>query len=362
MENNLRKAYNGKVVLITGNTGFKGTWLAFWLNKLGAKVVGYSIDIPTDPSHFKLLNLNIETVFGDILDAQKLDNCLQRVKPEIVFHLAAQSLVIESYENPIITYNTNVLGTLNVFEACRKSSSVKAIVNITTDKVYENLETDIAYNETDRLGGYDIYSSSKACAEILSSSYRNSFFNINQYQKTHQILLATARAGNVIGGGDWAVNRLIPDIIRASVKSEKVHIRNLGAVRPWQHVLEPLFGYLLLGKELLNSNSNCATAWNFGPEYEQCISVQELLSKFKKRWNVIDWNINTEQGVHEANLLKLDSSKAANLLGWKPILDIEKTIDITLSWYRKYYEEKIISTEVDIDNFTNDFIKSNNDF
>jgi CDP-glucose 4,6-dehydratase len=352
MDTLFQNIYNDKTVLVTGNTGFKGSWLAYWLLKMGAKVIGYSNDIPTEPSHFKHLALHMPTVFADILDTKQLDKCLEEHQPDIVFHLAAQSLVTDSYKNPSYTYNTNVIGTLNVFEASRKCPSVKAIVNITTDKVYENLEKDIAYNESDRLGGYDIYSSSKACAEILSSSYRNSFLNLNEYNKTHQILLATARAGNVIGGGDWAADRLVPDLIRASVLKQKVQIRSLNAVRPWQHVLEPLFGYLILGQKLLNGEVEFADAWNFGPQYEQCVSVNELLMKFKSKWEVIDWDIDVKQNhFHEAGLLKLDSSKAIQKLNWKPAFDIDRTAEITLNWYRKFYENNTINTEHDLNEF-----------
>lgn len=352
METALDKTYQGKTVLVTGHTGFKGSWLCLWLIKMGAKVIGYSIDYPTEPAHFKLLKLEMNTVMGDILDLKSLQQCLNEYKPEIIFHLAAQSLVRESYRDPVKTYATNVLGTLNVFEAARNCPSVRAIINITTDKVYENLEKDIAYVESDRLGGYDIYSSSKACSEILSSSYRNSFLNLDAYGKTHQILLATARAGNVIGGGDWAADRLIPDVIKASVKKEKVIVRNLTAVRPWQHVLEPISGYLLLGQKLLQGQKAYADAWNFGPNYEQCVTVETLLKLLQQKWDQIVWEHQYDiNNVHEANLLKLDSNKAMEQLNWHSVLGIDGTVEMTINWYRNFYELNQLSSLSDIDNY-----------
>jgi CDP-glucose 4,6-dehydratase len=352
METALNQIYKGKTVLVTGHTGFKGSWLCLWLIKMGAKVIGYSIDFPTEPAHLKLLNLEMKSIMGNILDLKSLQKCINENKPEIIFHLAAQSLVRESYKNPVNTYATNVLGTLNVFEAARNCESVKAIINVTTDKVYENLEQDIAYKESDRLGGYDIYSSSKACSEILSSSYKNSFLNLSEYKKSHQILLATARAGNVIGGGDWAADRLIPDVIKASIKKEKVIIRNIHSVRPWQHVLEPLSGYLLLGKKLLEEQVDYADAWNFGPDYEQCITVEALLSLFHQKWDQIIWEYqpNSSQ-VHEANLLKLDSAKAREKLQWHSVLGIDGTVEMTINWYRKFYEENQLNSMNDIDKY-----------
>lgn len=347
----LKNTYSGKKVLITGHTGFKGSWLSFWLKLLGADVTGYSSEIPTDPSHFDLLNADINTVYGNILDKHAFETCMLTTQPEIVFHMAAQSLVRESYRDPFTTYNTNVIGTLNVFEAARKCKSVKAIVNITTDKVYENLESLISYSEEDKLGGYDIYSSSKACAELLSSSYRNSYFNVNDYNKTHQVLLATVRAGNVIGGGDWAQERLIPDVITKSVKNEQVIIRNPDAVRPWQHVLEPLAGYLRLGNQLMNGEISFAEAWNFGPSEQQSITVQSLLAIMKKKWDKINWQHKPADDFHEANLLRLSSRKAMQELNWKPMLDIDQTVDMTINWYRQFYENNKISTQEDIEKY-----------
>jgi len=248
--------YRNKTVLITGHTGFKGSWLSLWLKKLGAYVIGYSLKEYPNTKHFFELKLDVENIFADVRDRDTLKKAIITYKPDIIFHLAAQSLVRESYRDPIATYETNVIGTLNLLEAVRNCEAVKAIVNVTTDKVYENKKQDSGYKETDNLGGFDPYSSSKACSEILTSSYRDSFFNNNK----HKILIASARAGNVIGGGDWANDRLIPDITRAVIKKEKVKIRNPASVRPWQHVLEPLSGYLLLGQKLLEGKKTFASA------------------------------------------------------------------------------------------------------
>jgi CDP-glucose 4,6-dehydratase len=352
MENAIENIYFGKTVLVTGHTGFKGSWLCLWLIKMGAKVVGYSIDVPTEPAHFKLLNLEMKSVIGDILDMQNLQKCVNENQPEIIFHLAAQSLVRESYRDPFKTYTTNVIGTLNIFEVARNCNSVKAIINVTTDKVYENIEQDVAYKEADRLGGYDIYSSSKACSEFLSSSYRNSFLNKANYGQSHQILLATARAGNVIGGGDWAADRLIPDVIKASIKKEKVIIRNLASVRPWQHVLEPISGYLMLGQKLLLGHVDYADAWNFGPDYDQCITVESLLNLLQKKWEQIIWEYKPNaHNIHEANLLKLDSAKSAQYLNWRSVLGIDATLEMTINWYRNYYEQNLLNSIKDIDNY-----------
>jgi CDP-glucose 4,6-dehydratase len=316
MQNLFGGLYNGRTVLMTGHTGFKGSWLAYWLHRLGAKVIGYSLPAPTEPNHFELLNLDIISIRGDIRDLNKLNETFTTFKPEIVFHLAAQPLVRFSYENPIETYETNVIGTLKVLEACRKAN-VKAIVNITSDKAYENKEWIWGYRENDPMGGYDPYSSSKGAADILASSYRSSYFNPDQYGKTHHTLLATCRAGNVIGGGDWAKDRLVTDIILSASQGKKVSIRNPKATRPWQHVLEPLSGYLLVGQKLLEGKRDFGEAWNFGPSDEGGITVEEVVKNVKKYWDKIDYEINCDlQGLHEANLLKLDCSKAHILLKW----------------------------------------------
>ncbi|MGH2307418.1 CDP-glucose 4,6-dehydratase [Aliarcobacter sp. ERUVET-8] len=347
--------YKDKTVLVTGHTGFKGSWLCFWLSQMGAKVVGYSLEAPTNPNHIELLKLDIISIIGDIRNLDKLNQVFSEYKPDIVFHLAAQPLVRLSYENPIETYETNVIGTLKVFEACR-ANNVKAIVNITSDKAYENKEWIWGYRENDPMGGYDPYSSSKGCADILATSYRNSFFNIKDYKKTHNTLIATCRAGNVIGGGDWAKDRLISDIMISVSIGKKVSIRNPKATRPWQHVLEPLSGYLQIGQKLLEEKVEFAEAWNFGPSDEGSITVEEVVQNVKKHWDKIDYEINSNPNqLHEANLLKLDCSKAHILLKWKDVWDSETTFEKTVKWYKSYYENnKEILTQNDLESYIAD--------
>src|SRR5574344_1710918 len=349
MEKLFSEIYKNKIVLITGHTGFKGSWLVYWLNQMGARVVGYSLEAPTNPNHFELLNLDIVSIIGDIRDLNKLNEVFSEYKPDIVFHLAAQPLVRLSYENPIETYETNVIGTLKVFEAGRKNN-IKAIVNITSDKAYENREWIWGYRENDPIGGYDPYSSSKGCADILATSYRDSFFNIKDYKKTHNTLIATCRAGNVIGGGDWAKDRLITDIMISVSQNKKVSIRNPKATRTWEHVLEPLSGYLHIGQKLLEDPLDFGDAWNFGPSAEGSITVEEVVKNVKKHWDKIDYEINKDPNqLHEANLLKLDCSKAHILLKWKDVWDSETTFEKTVKWYKSYYEEnKTILTSSDL--------------
>lgn len=345
--------YKGKTVLLTGHTGFKGSWLSLWLERLGAKVIGYSLPAPTEPNHIGLLNLNIVQVIADIRDLAKLNEVFAAYKPDIVFHFAAQALVRPSYADPITTYETNVIGTLKVLEACRKAG-VRAIVNITSDKAYENKEWVWGYRESDPMGGYDPYSSSKGCADILASSYRNSFFNEKDYGTKHQTLLATCRAGNVIGGGDWAQDRLICDVMRAAAKNEAVTIRNPHATRPWQHVLEPLGGYLLVGQKLLEGRKEFGSAWNFGPSDDGAIRVLDVLKSAKRYWDKIEFKIGSDTDQpHEANLLKLDCSKAHALLGWKPVWDSETAFEKTAKWYKNFYKNGTIDTEQNL----NDYVK-----
>ncbi len=340
--------YAGKTVLVTGQTGFKGSWLVLWLSQMGANVIGYSIDVPTEPNHLDLLNLNITSVIGDIRDLNKLNETFQTYQPEIVFHLAAQPLVRLSYENPIETYETNVIGTLKVFEACR-ANNVKAIVNITSDKAYENREWVWGYRENDSMGGYDPYSSSKGCADILTNSYRSSYFNPSEYKKSHNTLLASCRAGNVIGGGDWAKDRLMTDIMLSVSQGKKVSIRNPYATRPWQHVLEPLSGYLAIGQKLLETRAEFGEAWNFGPSDEGSITVEEVVNHVKKHWDKIDYEINRDpQQLHEANLLKLDCSKAHICLKWKDVWDSGTTFEKTVMWYKNFYENGTATTAKDL--------------
>jgi CDP-glucose 4,6-dehydratase len=338
--------YFKRKILLTGHTGFKGSWLMLWLEKMGAEVCGYSLRPNTNPAHYSLLNLNSRSEIEDIRNIIALKKLIQTYQPEIVFHLAAQPIVRYSYANPIETYEINVMGTLNVLEVCRYSPSVKAIVIITTDKCYENKEWVWGYRESDPMGGYDPYSSSKGCVELLINSYRNSYFNINNYQKNHSILLASARAGNVIGGGDWAEDRLIPDVMQAALKNKKVQIRNPLATRPWQHVLEPLSGYLMLGQKLLEQNTLFASAWNFGPDDSGNKNVAEILRDLKKIWGKIDFEVDKNENPHEAGLLKLDCSKANQLLKWKENLTIQETLEYTVEWYKKYYlDDEIISLQ-----------------
>ena len=352
--------YKDKTVLVTGHTGFKGSWLCFWLKQMGAKVVGYSLEAPTNPNHFELLNLDITSIKGNIKDLEHLNTVFQTYKPDIVFHLAAQALVKYSYENPIETYETNVIGTLKVFEACR-ANNVKAIVNITSDKAYENKEWIWGYRENDPMGGYDPYSSSKGCADLLATSYRNSYFNINEYKKTHNTLLATCRAGNVIGGGDWAKDRLITDIMISVSQGKKVSIRNPKATRPWEHVLEPLSGYLHIGQKLLEEKVEFAEAWNFGPSDEGSITVEEVVQNVKKHWDKIDYEINQDPNqLHEANLLKLDCTKANTILKWKDVWDSETTFEKTVNWYKNFYENnKELLTQSDLENYIKEAVGKN---
>ena len=358
MHNLFGGIYKGKTVLVTGHTGFKGSWLAYWLEKMGATVIGYSLDAPTNPSHFELLDLKVTSIIGDIRDIDKLNKTFEEYKPDIVFHLAAQPLVRYSYNDPIETYDTNVMGTLKVFEACRHTD-VKAIVNVTSDKAYENKEWIWGYRENDPMGGYDPYSSSKGCSELLTTSYRNSYFNLNKFKKGHNTLLASCRAGNVIGGGDWASDRLMTDIILSIVNENKVEIRNPYATRPWQHVLEPLSGYLAVGQKLLEENVKFADSWNFGPSHEGEINVENVVLNVKKHWDIIDYSIDKSQyHPHEANLLKLDCSKAHQKLNWHAVWNSDVTFEKTINWYKEFYTNDKISTEEDLENYVKNAISS----
>lgn len=344
--------YKGKRVFITGNTGFKGSWLSLWLINQGANVFGYSLEIPTNPSHHDILNLDIETVFGDIRDFQKLNQSLKSFRPDIVFHLAAQPIVRISYKNPVETFETNIIGTVNLLEASRKLDSVRVIVNITSDKCYENKEWIWGYRENDALGGHDPYSTSKGCAELVTTSYRRSFFPTDDYMKKHHTLISSVRAGNIIGGGDWGEDRLVPDIMRATSKNEKTIIRNPQSTRPWQHVLEPLSGYLLLGQRLLEGKKEFSGAWNFGPNEEGHKNVLTVVKELKNHWDKIDFQMNkTGDESHEAILLKLDCSKAHVKLDWKAIWDSSVTIASTAQWYREFYEANRVLSQEQLDDY-----------
>jgi CDP-glucose 4,6-dehydratase len=346
--------YQNKTVLITGHTGFKGSWLAYWLEKMGANVIGYSLPAPTQPNHFSLLNLNMISVEGDIRNFDQLDRVFEQYKPDIVFHLAAQALVRLSYQDPIETYETNVIGTLKVFEACRKHN-VNSIVNVTSDKAYENKEWIWGYKETDELGGHDPYSSSKGCADILANSYRKSYFNVDSYAKEHNTLLASCRAGNVIGGGDWAKDRLIVDVVHSIISEKDVCIRSPDAVRPWQHVLEPLSGYLLIGQKLLEKRVEFSDSWNFGPSDEGVMTVKKLVEKTKQYWDKLNYRIESSVSQpHEAKLLRLDCSKSRLYLDWDNVWSSDATLKSTIEWYRSFYENNEVSTENNLIDYIND--------
>jgi len=338
--------FTGKRILVTGHTGFKGSWLTLWLTKLSAEVIGYSLEPPTKPSLFEILNLKekIIHIIGDIRDEEKLKKILKKYKPEIVFHLAAQPLVRVSYKEPKLTYETNVIGTLNLLEAVRETQSVRVVIVVTSDKCYENKEWVYGYRESDPLGGYDPYSSSKACTELLVSSYRNSFFNPENYGKTHQVALATVRAGNVIGGGDWQVNRLIPDCVKALSKGESIKIRNPNAIRPWQHVLEPLSGYLLLAQKMWKEPTKYCEAWNFGPFERDIATVKEIVEKVINLWGEGKYEVERDTRFHEAGLLRLDISKAMMKLGWCPKWDLDIALERTVKWYKLFYENEDMFT------------------
>ncbi len=328
--------WRNKKVLITGHTGFKGSWLALYLHHMGAKVLGYSLPAPSKPSLFEVcaLDKKITSHIGDIRNFEELFETVKAFEPEFVFHLAAQALVRPSYENPLETYSTNVMGTAHVLETCRKVSSIKTIINVTSDKCYENNETGQLYKETDRLGGHDPYSNSKACAELVASAYRSSFFN-NQPGKA----LASVRAGNIIGGGDWAHARLIPDCIQAVWQNNPIVIRNPQAIRPWQHVLEPVFGYTLLAEKLSQDPKKYSGAWNFGPEEASCRNVEEVVGKIINNWGSGSFSV-TPSELHEAQTLKLDSTKAKTSLGWHPRWNLDKTVSVLVEWYQKFYKNE----------------------
>lgn len=329
--------YHEKKVLIIGHTGFKGSWLTLWLKQLGAEVSGFANEIPTNPSLFEIMQLDtqISDFRGDIRNQSKLKEVFHQVNPDIVFHLAAKAIVRECYDNPVEAFETNVLGSIHVLECIRNTPSVKAGVMITSDKCYENVEWEYGYRETDRLGGKDPYSASKACAETAFSTYFRSYLN----QLSH-LNIASARAGNVIGGGDWAKDRIVPDCIRAWQKGESVVIRSPRATRPWQHVLEPLSGYLRLGQYLHEKQDNVnGESFNFGPGSDVIQSVEELIHELQKIWNQSSYEIQSDDDKKEANLLKLCCDKALNRLDWQATLNFQETIDFTGTWYKKFTEK-----------------------
>lgn len=337
--------YRDKKVLVTGHTGFKGSWLTIWLEAMGAEVIGFSLDPYSERDNFVLSDISskIIDIRGDIRDKDTLTEVFSKYRPEIVFHLAAQPLVRLSYDIPVETYEVNVMGTINVLEAIRVTDSVKVGVMITTDKCYENKEQIWGYRENEPMGGYDPYSSSKGVAEIAISSWRNSFFNPKSYN-VHGKSIASARAGNVIGGGDWALDRIIPDCIRAIEAQEPICIRNKKAVRPWQHVLEPLSGYLLLAKKMWNESQEYCEGWNFGPRTESIATVWDVASKVIDNYGKGELKDSSDpNAVHEANLLMLDISKAKFKLGWEPRMNLNQCIKLTVDWYKKYKKEDVYS-------------------
>lgn len=333
--------WQNKKVLLTGHTGFKGGWLSLWLQGLGAEVTGYGLAPPTQPSLYVLADVagGMRSVQGDILDLERLRTVMSESQAGIVFHLAAQALVRQSYVNPLETYRTNVNGTANVLEAARRVPSVRAVVIVTSDKCYENTGTMEGYVETDPLGGDDPYSSSKAAAELVTAAYRKSFFLSAKSER--RVGIASARSGNVIGGGDWAADRLIPDVVRAVLDKQTLSIRNPHAVRPWQHVLEPLCGYLLLAEKLHQQPESFSEGWNFGPDQSECWSVLDILEVLRELWgSSVAWRIEGSPQPHEAKYLKLDSTKAVKRLGWRPRWTLRNALELTVNWYKDYQSSR----------------------
>tara|TARA_Y100001954_G_C15784117_1_gene591541 strand:- start:110 stop:1177 length:1068 start_codon:yes stop_codon:yes gene_type:complete len=345
--------WKNKKVFLTGHTGFKGSWTSIMLNLMGANVKGYSLEPNSKPNLFNIARVNeeMESEIGDVRDYNKLYKSIKKFNPDILIHMAAQPLVRYSYQNPVETYSTNVMGTLNVLECSRYCSNLKSIVIITSDKCYENKEIDYSYKETDPMGGFDPYSSSKGCCELLVSSYRRSFFNNNS-----NAFLATARAGNVIGGGDWSEDRLVPDILNCFQKSKVVKIRSPKAIRPWQHVIEPIKGYLILAEKLYNSGNKFAEGWNFGPDLNDCKSVEWIVNIMCKKWGKdAAWSIDDKFKPHEAKLLSLNNSKAKQRLNWIPKWSIEYTIDNIIDWHLNWINKENMKNQCikQINNFLN---------
>ena len=338
--------WKDKRVLVTGHTGFKGSWLSLWLRLAGARVMGLALPPPTSPSLFDVCRIadDIESVIGDIRQLATVQKAVTDFAPEIVLHLAAQSVVRASYKNPVETYETNVMGTVHVLEAVRHIKGVKAIVVVTSDKCYENREWAWGYRETDALGGFDPYSNSKGCTELVAAAYRDSFFSPGTYAQ-HGVAIATARAGNVIGGGDWTEDQLLPDVMRAVAAGRPVSLRSPGATRPWQFVLEPLDGYLTLAERLCSDGPQRMIGWNFGPEDKHAQTVQWIVQRVCEQWGPgAQWNKDTTDHPHEAGYLKLDSSMARTYLGWRPRLDLETALHWTVEWYRAYREKADMRT------------------
>ncbi len=324
--------YRGRRILVTGHTGFKGSWLCRILVKAGAQVTGYSLEPPTDPSLFSLADLegNMDSIIGDVRNLSCLKAAFEKAKPAFVFHLAAQPIVRDSYREPVMTYETNVMGTVNVLECARQSAAVRSVVNVTTDKVYENLERDYGYREGDRLDGFDPYSNSKSCSELVTHSYKRSFFTDGR------CAVSTCRAGNVIGGGDFANDRIVPDCVRAAIKGMPIVVRNPNSIRPYQHVLEPLAVYLMVAKAQYEERS-LADSYNVGPDDRDCVTTGTLADLFCEAWgSKAHWITKNDNGPHEANFLKLDCAKLKNAFGWQPLYDVKKAVRMSAEWYQSY--------------------------
>ena len=353
--------YQGRKVLVTGSTGFKGMYLSFFLKKLGAEVFGIALPMPELSLWGMCRNdLPAETFHCDIRDKDKLGKIIKEFRPEIVFHLAAQSLVRKSYIDPLETFSVNVMGTANILECCRECESIRSLVVISSDKCYENREKPVPYTESDPMGGYDPYSASKGCTEIIVSSYRRSFFPLDKYGKDHHVLLGSCRAGNVIGGGDYACDRLVPDLVRGALEGKETILRNPFSVRPWQHVWEPLAGYLLLGAELFSGKKEFACGWNFGPENGNMLSVADAAGLLGKYWGKIKTKTEQISGQpHEANLLLLDSTKARKELLWQSVWNMEKTFMATAQWYRACHEKGENILEKQLEEYISDAKNAN---
>lgn len=356
VQSSLSEFYKGKNVFVTGHTGFKGSWLCMILKMFGANVTGYSLELQTEPNLFNIANIekSINSVIGDIRDLSKLEVAFEKAKPEIVFHLAAQPLVRESYKNPVYTYETNVLGTVNILECIRNSNSVKSFLNVTTDKVYKNNEWEWGYRENEPLDGFDPYSNSKSCSELVTHSYKSSFF------ADGHVTISTARAGNVIGGGDFSQDRIIPDCVRAVKSHEEIVVRNPSSTRPYQHVLDPLFAYLMIAQKQYE-NENFAGYYNVGPDDCDCVTTEGLVNLFCKKWGQgASWVHKGDNGPHEANFLKLDCSKLKSKFNWKPTWHIEKAIEKTVEWTKAYFDNENIELlmQDQISEFMQKFLKN----
>lgn len=337
-----RNFWQNKRIFLTGHTGFKGSWLSLWLSSLGAQVIGYALSPPSKPSMFEICQIDqiTDSTLADIRDQESLTQALHAARADIVIHMAAQTLVRKSYQNPVETYSVNVLGTVNLLDAVRANPGIRAVLNVTTDKCYENKEWVWGYRENDVLGGYDPYSSSKACSELITAAYRNSFFHPQEYA-SHKVALASVRAGNVIGGGDWAHDRLIPDLIQALLSEDKLSLRNPRAIRPWQHVLEPLSGYLTLAQKLYTDGPGYAEAWNFGPDASDTQPVEWVAKRLCSIWGkAAQYEIKQKSLLHEASFLMLDCAKAKKELKWFPRWDLEKALEKVVEWYKAYQDKQ----------------------